>query len=83
MMVNTSIALTEQEIAAIVAISEQTGITRDEVLREAVEQFIARFPRAGRRALLQQAQGMWRDRKQLPDVGKLRAEFERFTAESG
>jgi len=54
------------------------GKTPDELLREAVEQLLARYQQTHRRALLQQARGMWRDRTDLPSPETLRREFDRI-----
>jgi lipase chaperone LimK len=79
-MVTTSITLTEQEETAIRTIAQQTGKTPDELLREAVEQLLVQYQQTYRRALLQQARGMWRDRADLPPLETLRREFDRAGA---
>jgi predicted transcriptional regulator len=77
-MVTAQITLTDQESMALRAIAQQLGKTEDELIREAVEQFITQFRQAHRRALLEQARGMWKDRTDLPVVETLRREFDRF-----
>jgi hypothetical protein len=72
------ITLTEPESTALRAIARQTGKTPDELVREAVEQYIQQFRQAHRRTLLQQARGMWQDRTDLPDLEILRNEMDRF-----
>jgi hypothetical protein len=72
------ITLNEQESRMLRAIAQQTGRTEDELLREAVEQYIRQFRQAHRRALLQQARGIWQDRTDLPDLEALRGEMNRF-----
>ena len=76
----TSITLTEQEETAIRTIAQQTGKTPDELLREAVEQLLVQHQQTYRRALLQQARGMWHDRSDLPPLETLRREFDRTGA---
>jgi predicted transcriptional regulator len=71
------ITLTEQEGRTLRAIAQQTGRTPDELIREAVEQYIQQLRQAHRRALLQQARGMWQDRTDLPDLEALRGEMDR------
>jgi hypothetical protein len=73
----TSLTLSEQEQTALRTIAQQTGKTEYDLVHEAVAQFIAQFQSTHRRQLLQQAQGMWRDRTDLPDVTALRHEFDR------
>ena len=73
----TSLTLSEQEQSALQTIAQQTGKSEYDLVHEAVAQFIAQFQTTYRRKLLQQAQGMWRDRTDLPDPSALRAEFDR------
>jgi hypothetical protein len=73
----TAITLTEQEQVSLRAIAQQTGKTPDELLHEAVTQFLTHFQQTRRRALLQQARGMWQDRTDLPSLATLRREFDR------
>ena len=77
-MDSTAITLTEQEQISLRDIAQQTGKTPDELLHEAVAQFLAQFQQMRRRALLQQARGMWQDRTDLPSVATLRREFDRM-----
>jgi hypothetical protein len=77
-MVSTAITLTEQEQLSLHAIAQQTGKTPDELLHEAVAQFLAQFQPARRRALLEQARGMWQERTDLPSLETLRREFDRM-----
>lgn len=77
-MASTAITLTEQEQLSLRAIAQQTGKMPDELLHEAVVQFLAQFQQPRRRALLQQARGMWQDRTDLPSLATLRREFDRL-----
>ena len=77
-MDSTAITLTEQEQISLRDIAQQTGKTPDELLHEAVAQFLTQFQQMRRRALLQQARGMWQDRTDLPSVATLRREFDRM-----
>lgn len=76
-MVTTTINLTEHEHAAVQSVAQQLGKTEAEVLHHAVESYLAQFDEAQRRAWLDQAAGMWRDRDDLPDFEALRREFDR------
>ena len=76
-MDSTAITLTEQEQVSLHAIAQQTGKTPDELLHEAVAQFLTHFQQTRRRSLLQQARGMWRDRTDLPSLATLRRELDR------
>jgi len=77
-MDSAAITLTEQEQLSLRAIAQQTGKTPEELLHEAVAQFLAQFQQTRRRALLQQARGMWQDRTDLPSLATLRREFDRL-----
>jgi hypothetical protein len=77
-MGSTAITLTEHEQLSLRAIAQQTGKTPEELLHEAVVQFLAQFQHTRRRALLQQARGMWQDRTDLPSLATLRREFDRL-----
>jgi hypothetical protein len=77
-MISTAITLTEQEQLSLRAIAQQTGKTQDELLHEAVMQFLVQFQQTRRRALLQQARGIWRDRTDLPSLETMRREFDRM-----
>ncbi len=79
-MAVTQIHLTEMESKALEEIAHQAGKTEEELLHEVVQNFISVSKRAAltdQRARLRQAQGMWREREDLPDVQELRREFER------
>lgn len=77
-MVTTHITLTDQESATLHLIAQQTGKTQDELIYEAVQQFITQFRQIHRRALLWQARGIWKDRTDLPSLETLRGEFDRW-----
>jgi hypothetical protein len=77
-MLTTQITLTDKENKAIRTITQHTGKTQEEVLHEAVEQFIAQFKNPDRQVLLKQARGIWKDRDDLPDFKALRRELDRF-----
>lgn len=76
-MVRTQIYLTEQEREALSSISTQVGKKQSELIREAVDELIARYSDSRRQAILDRAAGMWKERDDLPDFGKLREEWDR------
>lgn len=77
-MVRTQIYLTEKERDALRDLARQTGKKQSELIRRAIDDFIDRFQPRDRRAMLEQARGMWKDRDDLPDFRALRREFDRF-----
>ena len=77
-MAIASIELSEQEMHALHELAQQTGKSQENLLHEAVTQLLTQRYSQDRLALLRQAQGIWKNRSDLPDVGKLRAELERF-----
>lgn len=76
-MVRTQIYLTEVEQQALRVLSRRTGRSQSELIREAVDQLIAKSEKPDRRALLQQARGIWQAREDLPDFVALRRELDR------
>jgi hypothetical protein len=78
-MVRTQIYLTEAERAALKAIARQTGQKQSELIRQAIDRLIEGFQPGERRARLQMARGMWRERDDLPDFKSLRRELDRLS----
>ena len=77
-MIEAEISLTEEERLALDEISQRTGRSHSDLIREAVDRLIASFQQQDRRALMQQAKGVWKDRDDLPDLEELRREWQRF-----
>ncbi len=79
-MAEASIQLSEQETQALRVLAEQTGKTQDELLHDAVTQLLTQSTSQARLALLQQARGIWKERTDLLELDKLRAEFDRVSS---
>ncbi len=77
-MLEAELNLTEQERHALQEISRRTGKAEGELIREAVDQLIARFQNGDRLVLMQKAKGIWKDRQDLPTSEELRSEWNRF-----
>lgn len=82
-MTTTQINLTDSQADALQKIARRTGKSADELLQEAVNKLIgevgeAEAERQKRLEKLRRARGIWKDRSDLPDFEKLRAEWDRF-----
>lgn len=76
-MSETEIKLTEQERNALQEIAQQSGKTESQLIHEAVNHFISEFQKKDRRLFMQKARGIWRDRRDLPELEELRREWNR------
>lgn len=76
-MLTTQISLTDAERDMLQVMSGQTGKSTEDLIHEGLGLLIARSSLLDRRAALQQARGIWRDRDDLPDLAELRAEWDR------
>ncbi len=76
-MIRTQIYLTEEERIALSAISIQMGKKQSELIREAVDELITRYSETRRQKILNKAAGIWKNRDDLPDFGKLRKDWDR------
>ncbi len=76
-MIRTQIYLTEQQRNEITAISKSTGKKQSVLIREAIDLLIDQAGPKPRKAILEQAAGIWKGRKDLPDFEAMRAEWDR------
>lgn len=78
MMERTQIYLTQEQSRAVEAIAARLGQTKSEVIRTAINRFLAENLASERRALMRQAAGIWADRDDLPQFfEELRQELNR------
>ena len=75
-MAEIEVNLTENEQRALQEIALRTGKTEGELIHDAVDRLIKQGLTSGNSGMLQ-ARGIWRDRDDLPDFGKIRREWDR------
>jgi hypothetical protein len=76
-MVRTQIYLTEEERRGLDNVSRVTGKKQSELIREAVDRLLDLAEGSRRDEVLQEAAGLWRDRKDLPDFAAVRCSWNR------
>jgi hypothetical protein len=76
-MVRTQVCLTEEERAGLAALAHAAGRKQSELIRAAVDQYLAAGQEQHRAAVLRAAAGLWRDRDDLPDFAQVRREWDR------
>lgn len=80
-MVRTQIYLTEEERAGLARIARNRGKKQSEVIREAIDSFLAQQAEFDRRSTLERLAGLWRSRSDLPDFTNLREGWDRSQTE--
>ena len=76
-MVRTQIYLTEEERAGLEAVAKTTDRRQSELIREAVDRFLDLTRGNRRKAILHEAAGMWRNRRDLPEFAATRRSWDR------
>ena len=76
-MVRTQIYLTEQEHRQLHRLSRRKGASLSELIRTAIDHMLLQQQSANRLEAMRQARGIWKDRADLPDFGRLRSEWDR------
>jgi len=77
-MTIAQITLSESQSQALESLSQSKGKTQEEILHDAIEQFLNQHQVENRLAALRQARGIWQERQDLPDLAELRSEWNRF-----
>lgn len=76
-MIRTQVYLEESASKKLRSIAIQTGKKQSELIREAINKFITTVQNNDPKAHLQRAKGIWKGRKNLLNIDKLRSEWDR------
>ena len=76
-MVRTQLYLTPQEREGLAALSLATGRKQSDLMREAVDRLIEHFGAQRKTMVLDQAAGIWAKRRDLPNLRRLRSQWDR------
>lgn len=76
-MVRTQIYLTEAQRQNLQSLANQSGRKQSELIREAIDRYVASAASAEYPILIRRGAGLWRERADLPDFTALRREFDR------
>jgi metal-responsive CopG/Arc/MetJ family transcriptional regulator len=76
-MHRTQIYISEEQKRALDDVSRTTGLSLSQLIRDAIDKFVAHARDRERLKLLREAKGMWAGRKDLPDLEKLRRGWDR------
>ena len=79
-MVRTQIYLTKRQRDELNSIAKIAGKKQSELIREAVDRLIDESHGSRREIVLQKAAGIWKDRKDLPDFRRMRADWDSNSA---
>ncbi|MBN1757051.1 MAG: ribbon-helix-helix protein, CopG family [Chitinispirillaceae bacterium] len=71
-MIRTQIYLTDEEKKGLAAVSSLKGISQSDLIRQAVDDLLARTGTIDKSSILQDIAGIWEAREDLPDVRELR-----------
>jgi len=77
-MVRTQIYLTEYQRNELARIAKTIGRKQSELIRQAVDQVIDQLGHHRREAVLREAAGIWRNRKDIQDFNTIRSEWDRL-----
>lgn len=78
MMVRTQVYLTDMEKNKLCLLSDETGQSQSELIREAIDQFVDKKikQKKSRCEALRAAKGLWQNREDLLDFSNLRKEWD-------
>ncbi|OGT43572.1 MAG: CopG family transcriptional regulator [Gammaproteobacteria bacterium RIFCSPHIGHO2_12_FULL_37_34] len=78
-MIRAQIYLTTHERRKLTVLAHETGKSKSELIREAIDQFIETHQafKQDKLTILRAAKGLWANRDDLPDFKMLRKEFDK------
>lgn len=71
-MKRTQIYLTEEEKKAIEKLSDERGTTQSNIIREAIDEYVAKEKAKPKKKSIMDFAGIWKDKKDIPDVREMR-----------
>lgn len=77
-MKRTQIYLTKKEQKELDRLSQKRGVSKSSIVREAVDEYLAKHSEERRKEILERVAGIWKDRDDLPNFEKIRKEWDRF-----
>lgn len=78
-MKRTQIYLSEEMQDELEGISQLRGVSKSEIIREAVMEYLTEKSKIKKMEKLRAGEGLWKERKDLPELPKLRREFDRLS----
>ncbi len=76
-MKRTQIYIPEHLQQKLESLSKSRGRSKSAIIRDAVVQYLEQQSDAERKNRLRAGAGMWKNKKDIPDIAKLREEMER------
>lgn len=78
-MERTQIYISKKMKEDLLNLSRRRGISKSEIIREAVTEYVSRTSERDKNEKLEVGAGLWKEKNDLPDVSTLRQEFDRFS----
>ena len=79
-MIRTQIYITEEEKKGLEAVANSQGVSQSNLIRQAIDNFLARTNKLNKIAILDEIAGTWSDKKDIPDIRDLRTGWQRRPA---